>query len=111
MAIYKQSNLRYLPNWRVTQRALATVGDVVRDKRTAARDADGRRRRGPGRRRDGVLVRASHREEAVEVEVTPKRDRTEYGRKLSWYLGQQQYRRAHWFAPSFSLRERLRRVA
>ena len=47
----------------------------------------------------------------MEVELTPKRDRTEYDRKLSWYLGQVHYHRVHWFAPSFSLRDRLRRVA
>jgi hypothetical protein len=36
----------------------------------AARDQDGRLRRGPGRRPDGVLVRANHRQEAVDVELT-----------------------------------------
>src|SRR5207247_1064612 len=76
----------------------------------AARDPDGRLGRGPGRRPDGVLVRANYRQEAVEVELTPKRDRTEYDRKLSWYLCQVHYHRVHWFAPSFSLRERLCRV-
>jgi len=88
-----------------------TERELLRDELTAARDPAGRLRRGPGRRPDGVLVRANHREEAVEVELTPKRDRTEYDRKLSWYLGQVHYQRVHWFAPSFSLRERLRRVA
>jgi hypothetical protein len=88
-----------------------TERELLRDELRAARDLDGRLRRGPGRRPDGVLVRANHRHEAVEVELTPKRDRTEYDRKLSWYLGQVHYQRVHWFAPSFSLRERLRRVA
>jgi len=88
-----------------------TERELLRDELRAARDLDGRLRRGPGRRPDGVLVRADHRQEAVEVELSPKRDRTEYDRKLSWYLGQVRYQRVHWFAPSFSLRERLRRVA
>ena len=63
--------------------------------------------RGPGRRPDGVLIRRSDQREAVEVELTPKRDRTEYDRKLEWYLGQLEYRRVHWFVPSATLRERL----
>ena len=58
-----------------------------------------------------MLVRANHRHEAVEVELSPKRDRTEHDRKLSSYLGHVHYHRVHWFAPSFTLRERLRRVA
>jgi hypothetical protein len=87
-----------------------TERELVRDELTAARDPAGRLRRGPGRRPDGVLVRANLQEEAVEVELSPKRDRTEYDRKLSWYLGQVHYHRVHWFAPSFSLRERLYRV-
>ena len=87
-----------------------TERELLRDELRAARDLDGRLRRGPGRRPDGVLVRANHRQEAVEVELSPKRDRTEYDRKLSWYLGQVRYQRVHWFAPSFSLRERLCRV-
>jgi len=87
-----------------------TERELLRDELRAARDLDGRLRRGPGRRPDGVLVRANRRHEAVEVELTPKRDRTEYDRKLSWYLGQVHYHRVHWFAPSFSLRERLSRV-
>jgi hypothetical protein len=93
------------------QAGWVTERELLRDELRAARDLDGRLRRGPGRRPDGVLVRANHRHEAVEVELSPKRDRTEYDRKLSWYLGQVHYRRVHWFAPSFSLRERLRRVA
>jgi hypothetical protein len=60
-----------------------TERELLRDELTAARDPAGRLRRGPGRRPDGVLVRANHRVEAVEVELTPKRDRTEYDRKLS----------------------------
>src|SRR5579859_4932632 len=94
-----------------SQAAWLTERELLRDQLTAARDPDGRLRRGPGRRPDGVLVRANHRVEAVEVELTPKRDRTEYDRKLNWYLGQAHYRRVQWFAPSFSLRDRLRRVA
>lgn len=77
--------------WMLDQDPLAgwiTERELLRDELTAARDQDGRLRRGPGRRPDGVLVRANHRQEAVEVELTPKRDRTEYDRKLSWYLGQ-----------------------
>ena len=88
-----------------------TERELLRDELKAARDQDGRLRRGPGRRPDGVLVRANRRQEAVEVELTPKRDRTEYDRKMSWYLGQVRYQRVHWYAPSFSLRERLWRVA
>ena len=88
-----------------------TERELLRDELRAARDLDGRLRRGPGRRPDGVLVRANHQQEAVEVELSPKRDRTECDRKLSWDLGQVHYQRVHWFAPSFSLRERLRRVA
>lgn len=87
-----------------------TERELLRDELTAARGPDGRLRRGPGRRPDGVLVRANRQEEAVEVELSPKRDRTEYDRKLSWYLGQLHYQRVHWFVPSFSLRERLCRV-
>src|SRR5438874_10314215 len=87
-----------------------TERELLRDELSAARDPAGRLRRGPGRRPDGVLVRANYRQEAVEIELTPKRDRTEYDRKLSWYLGQAHYQRVHWFAPSFSLRERLCRV-
>jgi hypothetical protein len=47
----------------------------------------------------------------VEVELTPKRDRTEYDRKLAWYMGQLDYRQVHWFVPSFTLREQLRNLA
>ena len=93
------------------QAAWITERQWLRDELTAARDQDGRLRRGPGRRPDGVLVRANRRPEAVEVELTKKRDRTEYDRKLSWYLGQVHYQRVHWLAPSSRLRERLRRVA
>jgi hypothetical protein len=88
-----------------------TERELLRDQLTAARDPDGRLRRGPGRRPDGVLVRPNLWREAVEIELTPKRDRTEYDRKLNWYLGQMDYQRVHWFAPSFSLRDRLHRVA
>ena len=88
-----------------------TERELLRDELSAARDLDGRLRRGPGRRPDGVLVRANGRAEAVEVELTPKRDRTEYDRKLAWYMGQLEYRRVHWFVPSSALRERLVRVA
>ena len=95
----------------VKRSAFQQLGGNAGDELIAARDLDGRLRRGPGRRPDGVLVRANHRHEAVEVELSPKRDRTEYDRKLSWYLGQVHYHRVHWFAPSFSLRDRLRRVA
>jgi len=80
-----------------------TERELLRDELTAARDLDGRLRRGPGRRPDGVLVRANRQQEAVEVELTPKRDRTEYDRKLSWYLGQMHYQRVHWFAPQLHL--------
>jgi hypothetical protein len=40
-----------------------------------------------------VLVRANAIEEAIEVELTPKRDRREYDRKLAWYAGQLRYGR------------------
>src|SRR5712691_6360119 len=88
-----------------------TERELLRDQLTAARDPAGRLRRGPGRRPDGVLVRANHRQEAVEVELSPKRDRTEYDRKLSWYQGQMHYGRVHWFAPSPTVRDRLVRTA
>src|SRR6266851_688120 len=88
-----------------------TERELLRDELSKARDLDGRLRRGPGRRPDGVLVRASGRAEAVEVELTPKRDRTEYDHKLAWYQGQLDYQVVHWFVPSFTLRERLVRVA
>ncbi len=87
-----------------------TERELLRDELTAARDRAGRLRLGPGRRPHGVLARANQRQEAVEVELTPKRDRTEYDRKLDWYQGQTYYQRVHWFAPSSSLRDRLRRV-
>jgi hypothetical protein len=74
------------------------------DELAEARDQEGRVRRGPGRRPDGVLVRANAIEEAIEVELTPKRDRREYDRKLAWYAGQLRYGRAQWFVPSFTLR-------
>ena len=88
-----------------------TERELLRDELTAARDLAGRLRRGPGRRPDGVLVRANGSQEAVEVELTPKRDRTEYDRKLNWYASQVHFQRVHWFAPSLSLRERLSRIA
>ena len=88
-----------------------TERELLRDQLSAARDLDGRLRHGPGRRPDGVLVRQNGQAEAVEVELTPKRDRDEYDRKLQWYVGQLEYRHVHWFAPSATLRERLTRVA
>ena len=88
-----------------------TERELLRDQLEQARDPAGRLRQGPSRRPDGVLVRSSGQEEAVEVELTPKRDRTEYDRKLGWYLGQLHYTRVHWFAPSPALRDRLIRVA
>jgi len=45
-----------------------TERELLRDELSRARDQDGRLRRGPGRRPDGVLVRASGRSEALEVE-------------------------------------------
>jgi hypothetical protein len=84
-----------------------TERELLRDELSQARDLDGRLRRGPGRRPDGVLIRASGQAEAAEVELTPKRDRTEYDRKLAWYMGQLDYRQVHWFVPSPTLRERL----
>ena len=45
------------------------------------------------------------------MERTPKWDRTEYDRKLGWYLGQIHYQRVYWFAFSHTLRERITRVA
>jgi hypothetical protein len=47
-----------------------TERELLQSEFRAARDHDGRLRRGPGRRPDGVHVRASHRQEAVEVELT-----------------------------------------
>ena len=47
----------------------------------------------------------------MEIELTPKRDRTEYDRKLSWYASQLHFKRVHWFAPSAALRDRLTRVS
>src|SRR6266566_6541463 len=88
-----------------------TERELLREELSNARDLDGRLRRGPGRRPDGVLVRASGHSEAVEVELTPKRDRTEYERKLAWYQGQLDYQVVHWFVPSFTLRERLKNLA
>ena len=84
---------------------------LLRDELSKARDLDGRLRRGPGRRPDGVLVRASGQAEAVEVELTPKRDRTEYDHKLAWYQGQLDFQVVHWFVPSLTLRERLLRIS
>ena len=68
-----------------------TERELLRDELAEARDQEGRLRRGPGRRPDGVLVRANAIEEAIEVELTPKRDRREYDRKLAWYAGQLRY--------------------
>src|SRR5260221_209186 len=45
-----------------------TERELMRDELSKARNLDGRLRCGPGRRPDGVLVRASGRSEAVEVE-------------------------------------------
>src|SRR6266545_1309595 len=88
-----------------------TERELLRDQLEQARDLAGRLLRGPARRPDGVLVRRTGRMEAVEVELTPKRDRTEYDRKLSWYASQLHFTRVHWFAPSPTLRERIMRVA
>src|ERR1700730_1655111 len=88
-----------------------TERELLRDELAEARDQEGRLRRGPGRRPDGVLVRANGIEEAIEVELTPKRDRREYDRKLAWYAGQVRYGCVQWFVPSFTLRERLMGVA
>src|SRR5258708_3586920 len=88
-----------------------TERELMRDELSKARDLDGRLRRGPGRRPDGVLVRSSGRAEAVEVELTPKRDRREYDRKLSWYQCQLDYRQVHWVVPRFTLPERLLELA
>ena len=88
-----------------------TERELLRDELAEARDQAGRLRRGPGRRTDGVLVRANAIEEAIEVELTPKRDRHEYDQKLAWYAGQLRYGRVQWFVPSFTLRERLMGVA
>jgi hypothetical protein len=63
-----------------------TERELLRDQLTPARDPMGRLRQGPSRRPDGILVRANGQAEAVEVELTPKRDRTEYDRKLAWYV-------------------------
>ena len=49
--------------------------------------------------------------EAVELELTPKPDRTAYDRKLHWYIAEDEYAKVHWFAPSAALRSRLLRVA
>jgi hypothetical protein len=64
-----------------------TERELLRDQLKGGRDLDGRLLRGPGRRPDGVLVRANNRRDAVEVELTPKRDRTEYDRKLALGVG------------------------
>jgi hypothetical protein len=88
-----------------------TERELLRDQLREVRDRDGRLRGGPGRRPDGVLIRRNNQREAVEVELTPKRSRTEYDRKLEWYLGQAEYRRVQWFVPSASLRERLNRLS
>jgi len=88
-----------------------TERELLRDQLAQARGPDGRLLHGPSRRPDGVLVRASGQQEAIEVELSPKRDRTEYDRKLAWYLGQLHYQQVHWFVPSPSLRHRLTRVA
>ncbi|MBV9173387.1 MAG: replication-relaxation family protein [Chloroflexi bacterium] len=88
-----------------------TERELVRDQLDRARGPDGRLRQGPGRRPDGVLVRSNSRLEAVEIELTPKRERTEYDRKLAWYTSQLDFSRLHWFVPSSTLRDRLRNVA
>lgn len=100
--------------WLLDQDPLATwitEREMLRDQLREARDLGGRLRRGPGRRPDGVLVRANSQREAVELELTPKRDRTEYDRKLRWYVAEVDYAKVHWFAPSAALRSRLLRVA
>src|SRR5207302_4844748 len=88
-----------------------TERELLRDQLEQARDPDGRLWQGPRRRPDGVLVRSNGQQEAIEVELSPKRDRTEYDRKLGWYMGQFHYSRVHRFVPSASLRDRLKRVA
>jgi hypothetical protein len=88
-----------------------TERELLRDELAEARDQEGRLRRGPGRRPDGVLVCANAIEKAIEEELTPKRDRREYDRKLAWYAGQLSYGCVQRFVPSFILRERLMGVA
>ncbi len=62
-----------------------TERELLRDQLEQARDPAGRLLRGPARRPDGVLVRSNGHREAVEIELSPKRDRTEYDGKLAWY--------------------------
>jgi hypothetical protein len=70
-----------------------TERERLRDELAEACDQEGRLRRGPGRRPEEVLVRANGIEQAIEVELTPKRDRRENDRKLAWYPGQLRYGR------------------
>jgi len=91
--------------------AWITERELLRDQLEHLRNPDGRLQHGPGRRPDGVLVRSTGHQEAVEIELSPKRDRTEYDRKLGWYASQLHFTRVHWFAPSQALRSRLLRVA
>jgi len=88
-----------------------TERELLRDHLEQARDPQGRLLRGPARRPDGVLIRRTGRMEAVEVELSPKRDRTEYDHKLSWYMSQLHFAQVQWFIPSSALRDRLTRVA
>ncbi len=88
-----------------------TERELLRDQLEQARDSLGRLTQGPSRRPDGVLLRSGGQAEAVEVELSPKRDRTEYDRKLGWYASQLHCTRVLWFAPSPARRDRLTRVA
>jgi hypothetical protein len=88
-----------------------TERELLRDQLRQARDLDGRLLRGPSRRPDGTLIRTNGQREAVELELTPKPDRTAYDRKLHWYIAEDEYTKVHWFAPSAALRSRLLRVA
>src|SRR6266545_7069006 len=91
--------------------AWITERELLRDQLEHLRNPDGRLQHGPGRRPDGVLVRSTGHQEAVEIELSPKRDRTEYDRKLGWYASQLHFTRVLWFAPSPARRDRLTRVA
>src|SRR5262249_25110156 len=88
-----------------------TERELLRAQLEQARHPAGRLRFGPARRPDGILVRSTGHQEAVEVELTPKRDRTEYDRKLAWYASQLHFSKVRWFAPSPSLRVRISHVA
>src|SRR5579859_74037 len=70
-----------------SQATWSTEREWLREQLKKVRELDGRLRRGPGRRPDRVLVRQNRNKEAVEVALTPKRDRSEYDRKLvgTWH--------------------------